>query len=144
MVTEAMPRSGPDREIHVMAVPENTNLEVSLAVLLARYAPPSAEPSVNPTHPSNWTVGSLSSMVVGAAVKVAVIDFAASMVTTHVPVPEHPAPDHPPKLDPGSGFAVRVTWVPEAKDAEQVAPQVMPAGEELTVPDPVPDLVTLM
>ncbi len=61
MVTEAIPRSGPDRESHVTAVPEKVNLAVFLAVLLARYAPPFAEGSVKPAQPSNWTAGSLSS-----------------------------------------------------------------------------------
>jgi hypothetical protein len=65
------------------------------------------------------------------------------MVTKQVPVPAHPAPDHPLKLDPVPGVAVRVTWLPKAKFAEHVAPQVMPAGDEVTVPDPVPALVTL-
>ncbi len=63
MVTEAIPRSGPDRETQVMDVPAKVNFTVSFAFLLARYAPPFAEGSVYPTHPSYWTPRSLSSTV---------------------------------------------------------------------------------
>jgi hypothetical protein len=34
------------------------------------------------------------------------------METTHVPVPEHPPPDHPVKTDPASDVAVRVIEEP--------------------------------
>jgi hypothetical protein len=44
-------------------------------------------------------------------VKVAVTDLAASMVTTHVPVPVQPAPVQPVKVLPVSAVAVRVTTV---------------------------------
>ncbi|HAR95434.1 MAG TPA: hypothetical protein DCR97_05660 [Deltaproteobacteria bacterium] len=49
-------------------------------------------------------------------------------------VPEH-APDHPAKVDPEAGVAVRVTNVPAAK--------VVPLGSVVTVPAPVPDVVTV-
>jgi hypothetical protein len=62
------------------------------------------------------------------------------MVTTHVPVPEHPAPDHPVK-EPESGVAVRVTVVPSLYVAEQVDPQLIPTGELETVPVPAPDFI---
>ena len=42
---------------------------------------------------------------------VAVTDFAASIVTTHVPVPVH-APDQPANVVLASGAAVSVTGVP--------------------------------
>ena len=42
----------------------------------------------------------------------AVTEVAPVTETTHVPVPEHPPPDHPVKLDPVDGVAVRVTEVP--------------------------------
>ena len=70
-------------------------------------------------------------------------DFAASTVTMHVPVPLHPAPLHPVKVDPAAAVAVRVTTVSSAKLASHVTPQSMPAGDELTLPAPVPAGVTV-
>jgi hypothetical protein len=52
------------------------------------------------------------------------------MVTVQVPVPVHPAPDHPVKAEPASADAVRVTDVPEGK--------VVPLGLVVTEPVPVP------
>ena len=43
--------------------------------------------------------------------KVAVTDLAVSMVTTQIPVPEHPEPDQPVKVEPEDAVAVRVTTV---------------------------------
>ena len=70
--------------------------------------------------------------------ELAVTDFAASTVTTHVPVPEHPAPDHPVKFEPVAGVAVNVTTVPFVYELAQVAPQLIPAGLDVTVPLPFP------
>jgi hypothetical protein len=53
-------------------------------------------------------------------------------------VPPH-APLQPLKLEPLAGLAVRVTFVFAAKLAEQVLPQLIPAGLLVTVPEP--DLV---
>jgi hypothetical protein len=75
-------------------------------------------------------------------VNVAVTEAAALIVTLQLPVPVH-APLQPVKVDAPSGEAVSVTTVPDANDALQVVPQVMPAGEEVTVPPPVPAFVTL-
>src|SRR5436309_2706383 len=75
--------------------------------------------------------------------KVAVTVVAVETVTTQVPVPEHPPPLQPLKVEPMAGMAVSITTVPLAKLAEQVAPQVMPAGELVTVPLPVPALLTV-
>ena len=66
--------------------------------------------------------------------------MAAEIVVTHVPVPEHP-PLQPVKTAPVGAVAVSVTEVPESKDAEHVGPQLMPAGEEVTVPGAVPAFV---
>lgn len=63
------------------------------------------------------------------------------MVTAHEPVPEQ-APLQPPKTWPEFGVAVRLIEEPDAEDIEQVAPQLMPAGELVTVPVPVPPSVT--
>ena len=75
-------------------------------------------------------------------VKVAVTDLAATIVTTQVPVPLQPEPLQPVKVELTSGVAVSVTVVPCPKVAEHVEPQSMPAGELVTVPDPVPALLT--
>ncbi len=48
----------------------------------------------------------------GSMLNVAVTDSLLFMVTTHVPVPPQPPPDHPAKADPAAGVAVRVTTVP--------------------------------
>src|SRR5438552_11193119 len=77
------------------------------------------------------------------SVKVAVTVVAALSVTTQVPVPEHPPPLQPLKVEPMAGLAVSVTAVPLVKLAEQVAPQVIPAGKLVTVPLPVPAGVTV-
>jgi len=57
---------------------------------------------------------------------------------------------HPPlklaTVDPALAVAVRVTDVPEVKEAEQVDPQLIAElipAEEVTVPAPVPDLFTV-
>lgn len=56
--------------------------------------------------------------------------------TVHFPTPEQ-APDQPENEPDAAGVALRVIEVPGAKDAVQVAPQLMPAGELATVPEPV-------
>jgi hypothetical protein len=75
--------------------------------------------------------------------KVAVTDFAALIVT----VQEVPAalsqPDQPAKIELAAGAAVSVTDVPLLKEAEQVAPQLIPAGLLVTVPVPDPFLATV-
>src|SRR6266581_1537236 len=47
------------------------------------------------------------------------------------------------EVEPAAGVAVRVTAVPMVNEAEQVAPHEMPEGALVTVPLPVPVLVTL-
>src|SRR5439155_26306479 len=75
--------------------------------------------------------------------KAAVTDVAAETVTMHAPVPVHPPPLQPLKIEPAAGAAVSVTAVPLGKLAAQVAPQVMPVGELVMVPLPVPVLETV-
>jgi hypothetical protein len=67
--------------------------------------------------------------------------LSALSVTVHVAVPVH-APVHPPNDEPVAAAAVSVTVVPPAKLAEQVVPQLMPAGLLVTVPEPLPDNCT--
>src|SRR2546425_9172132 len=74
---------------------------------------------------------------------VAVSVVAALRVTVQVPVPLHPPPLQPVKVEPAASAAVSVTAVPLVKLAEQVAPQVIPAGALVTVPLPVPAGVTV-
>ena len=57
------------------------------------------------------------------------------MVTLQDPVPEHAL--QPEKVEPVDGVAVKVTETPELNEALQVVPQLMPAGDEDTVPVPV-------
>src|SRR5439155_368880 len=75
--------------------------------------------------------------------KVAVTVVAAESVTVHAPVPEHPPPSQPVKVEPAAAVAVSVTAVPLVKLAEQVAPQLIPAGELVTVPLPLPALLPM-
>ena len=70
---------------------------------------------------------------------VAVTFLSAFIVTC----PFEVSPLHPAKVEPASGVAVRVTAVPAVKLAPQVAPQSIPAGVLVTVPMPVPALVTV-
>jgi hypothetical protein len=82
-------------------------------------------------------------MVVVAAVKAASTDVAELTVTVHVPVPPHPPPLQPLNVEPVAGTAVSVAVVPAVTDVAQTDPQLMPAGVLVTVPAPVPDLVTV-
>src|SRR5207302_1138339 len=77
------------------------------------------------------------------SVNVAVTVVAALRVMVQGPVPAQPPPVQPVKEEPAAGAAVRVTAVPLGKLAEQVAPQLMPAGLLVTVPMPVPALLTV-
>jgi len=74
--------------------------------------------------------------------KLAVTAFAALIVTKQLPVPLH-APDQPVKVEVASATAVSVTPAPMVKLAAHVLPQLMPAGDEVTVPPPVPVLPTV-
>jgi hypothetical protein len=76
------------------------------------------------------------------AVKVAVTVVVPLMVTMQVPVPLQ-APDQPVKVDPTVAPAVSVTTVPSAKVGLQAPGQETPAGDEVTVPEPVPAITTL-
>ena len=64
----------------------------------------------------------------------------AAVFTTQLPVPVHPPPLQPVKVDPPSAVAVSVTLVLLKKFALQMAPQSMPVGAETTFPVPVPPL----
>jgi hypothetical protein len=53
------------------------------------------------------------------------------------------SPDHPPNEDNESGVAVNVTLVPDENWYEHVDPQLIPDGDDETVPPPLPDFVTV-
>jgi hypothetical protein len=79
-----------------------------------------------------------------ATLNVATTEVLLDMVVTHVPVPEHPPPDQLANVEPPAATAVRVTDVPEFKAVElQVAPQLIPPTDDVTVPPPLPDLETV-
>jgi hypothetical protein len=72
-------------------------------------------------------------------VKLAVTDLAEFIWRVHLLPETASQPLHPPNAESEPGVAVRVTVVPLTKEAEQVLPQsLMPAGLEVTVPDPRP------
>jgi hypothetical protein len=75
--------------------------------------------------------------------KVAVTVVFAFNVNEHVPVPAHPPPDHPVNVEPVAGDAVRVTMVLWVYAAAQLVPQLIPEGELVTVPEPLPSLLVV-
>jgi hypothetical protein len=68
-------------------------------------------------------------------------DLSALMVTVHV-MPEQ-SPLHPEKAEPAAGVAVSVMDTGLPYVPSQVAPQLIPAGVEVIVPEPKPVLMTL-
>src|SRR5436853_457104 len=70
--------------------------------------------------------------------------FAASIVTVHVvAVGVVAQPVKPANAEPAVGAAVRVTVESFGKSRVHVAPQLRPAGALVTVPAPVPVLLTV-
>ena len=74
--------------------------------------------------------------------KLAVTDAFAFIATLQLPVPLQ-EPLHPAKVEPAAAVAASETDAPCVKFAEHVEPQLMPEGLLVTVPLPVPDLLTL-
>jgi hypothetical protein len=72
----------------------------------------------------------------GCNAKVAVTEAAAERDTEQVPVPEQLPPLQPEKVKPEAELADSVTLVLMGKLVEQVPPQLIPAGELVTVPEP--------
>lgn len=70
-------------------------------------------------------------------------DRAAVIDTVQVLLVPEQDPLQPAKDEPLAAAAVSVTEVPEPKLAEQVEPQLIPAGLLVTVPLPVPVLLTV-
>jgi len=71
--------------------------------------------------------------------KVAVTFALALRVIEQVSVPLHDPPQ-PVNVDPLRGVGVNVIDVPAAKEAVQVVPQLIPAGEPVIVPVPEPEV----
>src|SRR4051794_19682702 len=86
--------------------------------------------------------GDVTVIETAAAEKSAPTLWSEPIVTWQLPVPEH-APVHPLNVTPAPGAAVSVTGAPALNVAEHVAGQLMPTGEEVTVPVPVPVLLTV-
>ena len=61
-----------------------------------------------------------------------------SMVIVHVAPVQSPL--HPVNVEPEAADAVSVTIVPWLNDSEHTAPQLIPGGEDVTVPLPFPVL----
>jgi len=118
-------------------------LVVQVALLrLPVLALPDASMVVVPI-PSPKAYAATSPLPVGASAKAAATFVAAVMFTVHVAlVPVH-APLQPVKVEPVVGAAVSVVLVPLAKFALQVLPQLIPLALEVTVPLPLPLLVTV-
>ena len=79
----------------------------------------------------------------GGASKTATTRCVKLVDTAQVSVPSQPAPNQPTNDEPMAGDAVSVTIAPFANAAVQVAPQSIPGIELVTVPEPLPPLVTL-
>jgi hypothetical protein len=75
--------------------------------------------------------------------KLAVTCWLALSVNVQVELLPLQPPVHPVNDEFAPAVSVNVTWVPLAKLALHVAPQVMPAGLLLIVPVPVPAGVTV-
>jgi len=72
--------------------------------------------------------------------KIAVTVVLAVNTVVHVPVPLQPPPLQPEKTEPVFGTALRKTVRFWMTTPEQVVPQLIPPGDDVTVPPPVPVL----
>ena len=79
----------------------------------------------------------------GVAANVAVTVVGPETVTVHGAVPEQPPPDQPLNVDPAAGWAVSSIVDPEATSVEQVEPQSIAPEADVTVPEPLPTLLTV-
>jgi hypothetical protein len=145
-VHAAVPEQSPVQPVNVepdAGVAVNLT-EVPAAKLAEQVAPQSIPAGVDFTVPAPlpaFVTESLGGCCCCCA-KVAVAEWSALIVSVHVPVPEQ-SPLHPEKVEPASAVAVNVTVLPDAKLAEQLAPQLTPAGLDVTVPVPLPAFATV-
>ena len=120
------------------------NVTVLLAAKVAEHVAPQLIPAgLLVTVPDPVPALATATEVWPMTLKVAVTSFAADMTTEHGVVAPVQAPAQPTNTLPGEGVAVSETVELVAKNAEHVAPQLMPDGELETVPAPVPAPVTV-
>src|SRR5262245_56215291 len=81
-------------------------------------------------------------VVAPAVLKVAVTVVVDEGATGQAAGPLQPPPLQPANVDPAEAAAVSVTATPLPQLAEHVVPQLMPPGELVTDPLPVPALIT--
>jgi hypothetical protein len=93
------------------------------------------------TVPAPTSALAIDSVYSGLNVAVAV--RAAVIVILQVAPETVSHPLHPVNADPLAAVAVSVTAVPLTYGSEQSAPQLIPAGLEVTVPDPAPAFVAV-
>ncbi len=151
-VQEPVPEQGPLQPENTYALEAGAAVKVTafpllIAVVFVQVPEVEAEVTVQLIPPLPVTVPLPVPTPVTVTVvelKVAPTDCAAVIVTEQAPAPVQ-APLQPAKAAPAAAVGVRVTDVPWTKGALQVAPQVIPVGELVTVPDaaPVPDFVTV-
>jgi hypothetical protein len=111
---------------------------VSLVKSQAQMSPQSIPAGLDLTMPRPWPTSILHTVNVNATLNVAVTLVAALTVMVHVVDWPAQAPLQPLKTEPALGCAVSVTTVPLIYGAAHVLPQSMPAGLDVTTPEPVP------
>ena len=99
-------------------------------------SPPGVLVTVPPPPPASVRVRRF------AGAKVAITAWARSIVSTHERSAPAQSPAQPVKTEPVTGVAVSVTDDPVARLAAHVFPQLIPPMSLMTLPDPVPLLVT--
>lgn len=122
--------------LSVIAVPLVNALVQSAGQLIPRVG---AETLPLPPGFVAWT----ATVSVTIRANVAVTDLVAVIVTVQELLCPLQSPPQPVKFEPALAVAVRVTVAPIWKAAEQVVPQLIPAGLETTRPLPVPPAATV-
>jgi hypothetical protein len=116
--------------------------EVPLAKFAVQLLPQLMPVGLDVTVPLPVPARVTASAKLEEPLNVAVTARAAVIDTVQVPVPEH-APLQPANDEPLEAAAVSVTEAPLAMFALQVEPQLMPPVFDVTVPEPVPALLTV-
>jgi hypothetical protein len=140
-----LPAQAPDQPVNAPDVSEIANTETTVPWLYTaeQVAPQSIPAGFDVTVPPVPLPALLTVNVRGNSVKVAVTLLAAVIDTVQGAVPGQPLIDHPVNVEPLLGAAVSVTSRPSSKAAAHVGPQLIPAGLDVTVPAPLPSLLTV-